>query len=273
MKNCLTILIATAAIIVISCGDEHQYFPEKKQADETATKIKFIHTASDTVGLNLFLDGVKLTGGASSTITSTGAVNMGTVKFDGSFPITDYVSVSGTSGNFSVIVPETYSAVDTFAVKTLSELVEPVASSTAYTVVLMGVTGAYETIIYEDDLTSTPMDDKAYIRFAGFIDNLADPLTLQGTPPVTTEDPAPVPVKLVEHINFKEMSPFIALPRVGKYTNVQLVNETTAAVVYTLPASSLLTTFVNNKVYTYYAKGRIGGAGVAAPGIGRAINR
>lgn len=273
MRNYITILIAAASFIVISCGDEHQYFPARQLADAAATKIKFIHAASDTVGLNLFLDGQKLTGAAPSTIASTGAVNTGTIKFDASFPITDYVGVTGASGGLSVIVPETYSATDTFEVKILSELDASLTSATSYTVALVGVTTAYETVVYEDDLSITPMDDKAYIRFAGFIDNLADPLTLQGTPPVTTEDPTPVPVKLAEHINYKDMSTFIALPRVGKYTNVQLINETTAAVVYTLPAASALTTFVNNKVYTYYAKGRIGGAGAAAPGIGRAINR
>jgi hypothetical protein len=272
MKNYISILIAAATITVISCGDEHQYFPEKQMADEASTKIKFIHAASDTVGLNLFLDGQKLTGNAPS-IVSTGAVNIGKVIFDTSFPITDYVSVSGAAGSFSAIVPETYTVTDTFAVKTLTELDATITSAKSYTVALVGVTTAYEMVLYEDDLSTAPMDDKAYIRFAGFIDNLADQLTLQGTPPATPEDPAPVPVKLVEHINFKDMSAFIALPRVGKYTNMQLINETTAAVVYTLPAASALNTFINNKVYTYYAKGRIGGAGGAAPGIGRSINR
>ncbi|MCC7526387.1 MAG: DUF4397 domain-containing protein [Chitinophagaceae bacterium] len=272
MKNYILILIAAASITVISCGDEHQYFPEKQMADGSSTKIKFIHAASDTVGLNLFLDGQKLTGNAPSTV-STGAVNMGTVKFDASFPVTDYVSVSGSEGKFSAIVPETYTAADTFPETILSELDASIDPSKKYTVVLVGVTSTYETILFEDDLSTTPLDDKAYIRFAGFIDNLADQLTLQGTPPATPEDPVPVPVKLAEHINFKDMSAFIALPRVGKYTSVQIVNETTAAVIYTLPGASSLNTFINNKVYTYYAKGRIGGTGAAAPGIGRAINR
>jgi hypothetical protein len=272
MRNNIVKIILAASTILVSCGDEQQYFPALGKADEGSTRLKFIHAASDTVGLNLFLDGNKITGNAPSTITTTGAVNMGTVKYDASFPVTDYVSVDNTSGGIELIVPEVYAAADTFPTKTLSTTDASLTASKSYTVALVGITGAYETVVYEDDLSVAPIDGKAYIRFAGFIDNLADgdELTLRATPPATTEDPAPVPVVLFQDVTYKEMTGFIALPRTGKYTNVQLVNETTAAVIYTLPATSSFVTFLGNKAYTMYARGRIGGA---VPALSRMTNR
>lgn len=273
MRNNIGKIILAASAIMVSCGDEQQYFPAQGKADVASVRIKFVHAAPDATGLNLFLGDQKITGNAPSTVTATGAVNMGTVKYDASFPVTDYVSVSNPAGSLSAIVPEVYLVSDTTASLTLSTLDASLSASSWYTVALVGITGAYETVVYNDDLSVAPIDGNAYIRFAGFIDNLADELTLRATPPATTEDPAPVPVVLFQDVSYKEMTGFIALPRTGKYTNVQIVNETTAAVIYTLPSTSSFVTFLGNKAYTFYARGRIGGAGVAVPALSRMTNR
>lgn len=256
-----------------ACGDEHQFSPSISNEFQTNAKIKFIHAASDTVGVNLFLDGVKITGNLPSTIATAGAVNfgkvnIGTVAFQNAFPVTNYTSAPGSSGTFTVVFPESYNATTTFLTKTLSTVAAPALNeSSYYTVAFIGISPSYETVTFTDDLSQAPLDGKAYIRFGNFLYNYPDPLNLVGTPPGGT------PVTLVSNISYKGMSGFVALPVVGLYTNVQLVNATTGVIVPTTILAAGSSTFVNNKVYTIFARGRLAGPGAAAPGLSRLTNR
>lgn len=263
--------VAAALLLVQACGDEHQFSPIISSEFESNAKIKFIHAASDTVGVNLFLDGVKITGNLPSTITTAGSVNfgkvnIGTVAFQSTYPVTNYTSAPGSSGVFTIVFPESYNTTTTFLTKTLSTVTAPTLDETGYyTVAFIGNSPSYETVTYADDLSQAPIDGQAYIRFANFLLNYPNNLSLVGTPPGGT------PTTLIPNIAYKEMSGFVALPTVGLYTNVQIVNTSTLAVVATLVAGS--STFVNNKVYTIFARGRNAGAGGQAPGVTRAINR
>lgn len=274
MRNNIYKLIMAASIVLVSCGDEQQLYPNVSVADEGSVRLRFLHAASDTVGVNLFMNDLKISAGAQS-ILSTGTVNVGRINFGGDFPVTGYASIEPASGNLSVVFPETYAIVSsapvTYLKKTMSTANASLAAGSWNTVAFLGVSPTYETVVFSDDLTAAPIDGKAYVRFAGFIHNLADELTLRGTPPVTPTDPAPTPVILFQDVSYKEMTGFIALPRTGIYTSVQIVNETTGLVVAT--ASAALSTFASNKAYTLFAQGRVGGPGTTAPGIGRMANR
>lgn len=265
------------AFLMQSCGDEHTFLPQVEKASDALPKIKFIHAASDTVGVNLFLDEKKITGNVPATITTVGSVNIGkvnigTISFQSTFPVTYYTSVDKSSGTFSVVFPESYNATTTFLTKTLSTgSVPALEPASHYTVAFVGITKAYETVVYEDDLASAPIDGQSYVRFANFIDNSAGNLTLVATPPATTDDPNPVQIILFPNVSYKGMSGFVALPRPGAYTNVRILNPSNNAVIATLPGTN--STFANNKVYTIFARGRIGGANAAAPGLTRIINR
>jgi hypothetical protein len=271
MRNNIFKLIVTASIMLTSCGDEQQFFPDITNEYRTNAQIKFIHAASDTVGVNLFLDGTKITGNLPSTITTFGSVNLGkvnigTVTFQNAYPVTDYTSAPGTSGTFTVVFPESYNATTTFPTKTLSTVASPTLNASSYyTAAFVGVSPSYETVIYQDDLSQAPLNGSAYIRFANFIPNYTDNLSLVATPPGGT------PITLFPNVAYKGMTEFIALPVTGAYTNVQIVDATTSAVVATLAAGS--SSFVNNKVYTVFARGRVGGAGTAVPGVSRMTNR
>lgn len=278
MRIKIIVLSFITVLITQSCGDEHQFLPEVEPAKSENPKIKFIHAASDTVGVNLFLDGLKITGNVPSTITTIGSeflgqVNVGTVTFQNAFPVTNYTTVENTSGTFNVVFPESYSATKKFNAKTLSSASAPsLDASSYYTVAFMGISGAYETVVYSDDLSGTPIDGNIYVRFGNFLSGtIPQNLTLVATPPVTTDDPTPARIILFENIPYKAMTGFVTLPRTGTYTNVQLLNPSNNAVIATLATTS--TAFATNKVYTVFARGRIGGTGSLAPGVSRAINR
>lgn len=278
MKNHIIKICFAAALALQACGDEHVFLPGIENAPGETAKLKFVHAASDTVGVNLFLDDLKITGSGPSTITTFGSVNigkvnLGTITFQNAFPVTNYTSVDRSSGTFNVIFPLSYNATTTFNQKTMSSLqAAALDPDTYYTVAFVGVYPTYETVLYEDDLSQAPIDGKAYVRFANFIHNSTDKLTIRATPPATAEDPNPIPVTLFSAVEYKGMTPFIALPRTGTYTNVQILNASTNAVITTLAAAN--SNFQNNKVYTVFARGRIGGAvGNAVPGLTRIINR
>jgi hypothetical protein len=270
----LTIMIALS---MQACGDEHQFLPQIEKASDPDPKIKFIHAASDTVGVNLFLANSKITGNLPSTITTFGSVNLGkvnpgTVTFQNAFPVTNYTSVKNPSGILSVVFPESYNATTTFPKKTLSSVdVSALAPLAYYTVAFVGVSPAYETVVYEDDLSDTPIDGKTYIRFANFIHNSPTNLTLRATPPATTDEPTPAAITLFLNVAYKGMTEFVALPRSGAYTNIQILNANTNGVIATLASAN--SALANNKVYTIFARGRIGATGTAAPGVTRIINR
>src|SRR5688572_9473400 len=96
MKKNIGIFSFALALLLQSCGDEHQFWPHVAPATQDAPKIKFIHAASDTVGVNLFFNDTKVTGNAPSKITTIGSVNLdkvnlGTVTFQNAFPVTNYM--------------------------------------------------------------------------------------------------------------------------------------------------------------------------------------
>lgn len=273
MKNYISKILLAASVVLASCGEEQEFFQQFSKTDNESIRLRFVHAASDTVGVNLFLNNQKISGAAQS-ILSTGQVNVGRINFGGDFPITGYTTLVNGSGNLSVIFPETYTTTTTYAAKTMSTVNSTLAAPKWYTVAFIGVSPNYETKIYEDDMHLAPIDGKAYLRFASFIDNLTDPVKLVVTPPATTEDPNPNPITLFENVNYKTMTGFIALPQTGTYKTLQLINQTTGSVLFTLsPATSTLYTYVDNKAYTLFARGRIGGTGSAAPAFGRMLNR
>lgn len=274
MKSKLLILSFLIALLIQACGDEHVFLTKIGPASASGPKIKFIHAASDTVGMNLFLDDLKITGNTPNTITTVGSpnylkVNVGVITLGNAFPVTNYRSVENTSGTFSVVFPETYTALTTYNTKIMSTTAAPsMDASSFYTVAFTGVYPNYETVVYEDDLSQAPLNGKSYIRFANFVSN-STTLAFRMTPPATTEDPAPASVTFFPTVSYKDMSTFVELPRTGAYTAITVVNNATGTTYATLANTS----FVDNKVYTIFARGRVGGAGTSAPAVSRVINR
>lgn len=277
-KFSVHIAMLTSMATILSCGQEHEYFKGlTTPSNSSGVQIKFIHAASDTVGVNLFVDDVKITGNSATVITTVGApnegqINIGSVAYQNGFPVTDYMSMDN-SGTFSVVVPDVYTNTTTTSGKKLSTLSAPSLNG-ANTVAFVGVTGSYALVALPDNLANAPIDGNTYIRFANFIHNSANPITLRAIPPA---DPAPAPapteITLVPSIAYKAVSDFIALPKVGTYTNIKIYDAVTNTLIATLPNTSAFTSFINNKAYTIFARGQIGKTGTPAPGISRVTNR
>jgi hypothetical protein len=261
-------------LFVQACGDEHVFLTKVGPASGSGPKIKFIHSASDTVGMNLFLDDVKVSGNTPNTITTVGStnygkVNVGVITLGNAFPVTNYTSVENTTGTFSVVFPETYTALATFNKKTMSTVAAPsMDASSFYTVAFLGVYPTYETVVYSHTAAEIPLDGKSYIRFANFVNN-STTFSFRMTPPATVEDPTPAPVTFYPAVSYKQMGAFVALPRTGAYTAITVINNATGATYATLANTS----FVDNKVYTIFARGQVAGTGSRAPAVSRVIDR
>ena len=260
--------LSAMILLVWSCGDEKEFFTDISPS--SGTKIKFIHAASDAAGVNFFVDGVKVSAAGTSIVPATQAVNIGSIAYQGTFPGTNYVTLPGTS-LVEMIVPTLYKADDTIASQTILSKEIITTSEANYTIAFVGITGAFDAILIEDDLSVAPTNEKAFVKFANFIHNSTDKLTLKATPPVTTDNPTPTPIILAQNVGYTEASSFIELPVTGLYTNVRIHNAVTDAVVATLVAGS--STFTGNNVYTIFARGQIGGTGTKVPGVTRVIDR
>ncbi len=256
-----------------SCGQEQDYFPSKTAIDNSSVAyLKFVHAASDTVGVNYFLGDLKVTAGTPSTLTGTTNTNIGTVPYLNAFPITDYTTVTPGALASKVIVPEFYTTTKTYGTKTLNTGNVSLVAGSSYTVAFVGVTPAYETVLLSDDLSTAPIDGKAYIKFANFIHN-SPGLSLRATPPVNKDGTVNAPVILFSNIAYKSASGFTALPLTGTYTSVQIIDESIIPPKVIATLASNVSTFSDNKVYTIFARGQIGVTGAKAPGGNRIINR
>lgn len=272
MKH-ITKLMILVAMLLFSCGEDHNFTPALKPIDNSAVAyVKFVHAASDTTGVNYFIGDTKITGNAPTTVAGTTLVNIGTVTYSNAYPVSDYTTISPGSGTTKIIVPEVFSATATYPTKTLSTSTINATGGVSYTVAFVGFTKNYETVVLTDDLNTTPIDGKAYIRFANFIQN-APVLSLRATPPNNPDGSTNAPVILASNIGYKSASGFVALPFTGTYTNVQIINTATTPATVVATVAANLSSFADNKVYTVFARGQIGLTGNRAPAGSRMIHR
>jgi hypothetical protein len=256
MKNITysTAVFILATCMLGACGDEHVYFTKTRSSGEGA-KVKFVHAASDALGVNFYVNGAKV---------SSGAAAGSTIAYAASFPGTNYSILTPGVTEVKVLIPETLTTPQSVLVTSNIDTDD----DTYYTVALAGVTPNYETVLINDDLSSIPYDGKTYVRFVNLIHNTTNNLKVVATINVGTP-PAPVTTVIAENIAYKQTSGFIALDP-GDYT-IQLKDGTTDAVIATANAATKLV--AGNRTYTLFGRGQIGMAGAAAPALDRMTNR
>lgn len=243
------------AIMIFSCGDEHEFIKISSPSPTSGIHVKFIHASAEglevtpTSGakfirpLNFFVDDTKV----SSTIS-----------YGTAFPVTGYTVLS-VSDAIDIKAPLTAATATVAELPAMDILTSNVslAANGFFTVALIGPLAARETLVITDDQSQIPIDGQAYIRVMNFIHNSTNGIMLVATPPKDKpEDPTPAPITLVEKLNYKEVSGFIALPKTGVYTSVQLKDAVTGTVLTTYTAAN--STFAANKVYSLYGRGQLG---------------
>jgi hypothetical protein len=239
-----------STVIMISCGDEQVFFKSIEPVEGSNAKVKFIHAASDTTGVNWFLDEQKVTSGVLvGTETAPSVVAYAVV-----FPAVDYSTVSSGSYPLKVIVPDKKVGTTQYLKKTMVTTSLNADDQKYYTIAFAGVTGSYETVVIEDAMGAIPLDGQSYVRFVNLIHNSAELLDVEAT---KVTSPASTPLLIADNVAYKSSTTFAALAP-GNYT-LKLLNGTTSAnYPPSATASNIAVTLVGNKVYTFYSRGQVG---------------
>jgi hypothetical protein len=244
LNNYIRVLsLLTGGLLLASCGDEKSYFPNYTVAPGGAN-IKFIHSAPDVAGANLFLNEGKLTSGAT--------VNSG-VAFAGAFPVQYYSLVNSGSVGIKVVVPATTTASE---VLVTSGTVD-VQDGQFYTIALSGIAPNYSTTLVNDDMSSLSYNGKSVVRFVNLIHNSTNKLSVVAK---LTTNGNTVTTNVAQGVAYKEATGFVELEP-GDYT-IELRDATTNALITTVGTANKV--LGGNRVYTFFARGQIGSASPAA---------
>ncbi len=254
MKNINRFLSAALVTIglsslCISCADEHEFFPQMQVAE--GTNVKFVHAASDAKGVNFYVN--------SAVVPPSTAPNYN--AYLSTFPVTNYAVLGAGSLAVKVAVPAT----DVIPESVLGNVSVTANNNENRTIALVGVSPSYEVISIDDNLSTAPLDGKAYVRLVNFIHNSTNSIYLEVT------DGNNVTTTYFKNTPYKSASAFVGLP-FGSYTNIRIKDGVTNAVIAT--SANTVWALTANKVYTYYATGQIGQTSTALrPTLSRMINR
>src|SRR5688572_16533542 len=250
-----------SSMIMISCGEEQTFFKSVGSIPDGA-RIKFIHAASDTTGANFFLSGQKISSGTTVGTATAPSV----VAYPIPFPAVDYSTVTSGSYTLQVIVPDKLDGTTQYVQKTMVSSDLSLDAEKYYTIAFAGVTGAYQAVVLEDATGSIPFDGQSYIRFVNLIHNSTNKVNVVATP--LSGDLTPI--NIATNVGYKEVVEFTGqIPR--NYT-IRLLDAVTPATVLAT-ASAANGTLIGNRVYTLFARGRIGAGGTGAPVLDRMVNR
>jgi hypothetical protein len=280
------ILPLVTMAIVLSCGEEHDFYKNIEYSSDANAKMKFFNaavgpitgTSGSSVPVNYFLDGNKIT----SVNVATGTIPVG-FGFGGTYPGNiDYSSVAAGTKTLESITPESTSTgvppvVTPAIVRTTNSIATE--SGKSYTSFLVGsATTAYKNYFVQDDFSVTTDPTKAYIRFVNTVENTPAggyTFVLTKNYPATATNPAvSKDLVTISNVNFIAGStvfiPFEPNVSSDSSTYTLTLKQGTTTV-------NTLTTFVNprpTKVYTFVALGSVGLTGTTwAPKLTFYTNR
>jgi hypothetical protein len=246
--------LLTGGLLLASCGDEKSYFPNYTVAPGGAN-IKFIHSAPDVPGANLFLNEGKVTSGAT--------INSG-VAFAAAFPVSYYSLVTPGSLGIKVVVPATTTTSEVLVTSGNIDVQE----GQFYTIALSGIAPNYSTTLLNDDISSISYNGKSVVRFINLIHNSTNKLSVVAK---LTTNGNTTTTNVAQGVAYKEATAFVELEP-GDYT-IELRDATTNALVAAVSTANKV--LAGNRVYTFFARGLIGSASPAAkvPTLERATLR
>ena len=225
--------------MMVSCGDEHQYFPSLGSA--TGAKLKFFHGASDTVAVNFLVNG---------TLVSPAGGN----AYASYFPVTGYTTYTPGDLNIKAEVPAT----DTTVAIPMATVALNGQNDQNKTIAFTGVTGSYEMFSIDDNISTIPFDGKAYVRLVNFIQDSPNGISLEMTNAAGTS-------VVATNVVYKGASTFVPVEP-GTYSSIKILNAVGGGNLSS--AASSRRTLIGNKIYTYYGRGLF-----AKPSIDWMFNR
>ncbi|POY37745.1 hypothetical protein C3L50_14360 [Flavobacterium alvei] len=276
-------------VLIVSCGDEHNFTPYESSAPENAANVKFIHTAVGASGTNFqvnYFMGVEKISSVGVTVGLPIGITMGSV-----YPVTLYSLVQSGDQPFSAVTPKIAAtatvaeipAVDRFVGKLVTE------KGKYYSNFLIGslpnVTPVtYSTYQVNDDFSPVLDKTKAYIRFINVISNtpvagydlgIIKTTSISGATPVVNQE-----IQTYKNVTFKGGSEvFIPIeaqdPTDARGYQIQLRVAGSATNNPTLAAPALVANLANSgtgilvpragRVYTIFCRGFAGGLSAGAP--------
>jgi len=279
------IILLLGVIMIVSCGDEHNFAPYATSAVENASNVKFIHTAVGAAGTNFQVNYFMGTEKISSVGVSVG-FPIG-ISYGSQFPAPiNYALVKSGDQPLSIVTPKIAATATLPEIPAVECFVGKLVTETAkfYTNFLIGslptVTPVtYSTYQINDDLSVAALDKtKAYIRFINVVNNapvagydlgIIKTTSLSGVTPVVTKE-----VQTYKNITFKGGDEkFIAIeaqePTDTRGYQLQLRIAGSASNNPTLAAPALVANQANSgtgifvpragRIYTIYCRGFVGG--------------
>ena len=237
------------AAILLSCRDEQIFFQDVVPTE--GARLKFVHSASDASGVHFYVNDSRITSGAASGTA---------LNYSISFPGTNYSALTPGSLAVKIAVPATATVAETVLVtSTIST-----ENNNYYTVALAGISGSYEAILLNDDVSAIAYDGKAYVRFVNLIHNSTNKVN------VIAKLGTAAPVTIAQNVPYKQFITFTGMDP-GDYTITLVDAVNTSTVLAT--ASATVRNITGNKVYTLFARGQIGKTGALVPVLDRMVNR
>jgi len=247
--------LATAALVGWSCEKNALTLPDEPVT--SGARVKLVHAAPEAPGVDLFVNGTKLSAFTPANASTTSPGTPVPISFNNTFP--------GTGANYAVVpVGQTALRVSAPATTTATsatviyEQTTQLEDNKYYSLLLTGAGLKPEVLLVNDDFSNAIDPNKFYVRFVNLIPNDVKYDLVLSTGTVVIPGAA-----------YKSVSPFVG---VDVSNNVSLVLRATGTTA-NIGTTYTFTSTANGRVLTLFARGLPGKTGAQAPALNGYLNR
>lgn len=251
LKNSLYLLLVS--ILFVSCEKNALQLPIDVIA--SGARVKLIHAAPDTPGIDLYIGNNKFSAFTPTGSTSTFAGNPTGVPYNNTFPgnASNYAIVTPGATSLSISAPAATSTASATAIGSINATFE---DNKYYSVFVAGTGAKPEIFTITDDFSNAVDQTKYYVRFINLTTGQNYDMGLSnGT-------------MLATNLAYKATSSFIPVDISVSPSFVFRVPGTTANV-----GTITFTNSIAGRVITVFTRGVAGKTGTPAPGINFYVNR
>ncbi|CCH55051.1 hypothetical protein BN8_04283 [Fibrisoma limi BUZ 3] len=249
------IALSVAALIGWSCEKNALILPNEPVT--SGARIKLVHAALEAPGVDLFVNGTKLSAFTPANASTTSPGTPVPISFNNTFPGTgaSYAVVPVGQAALQISAPATTTAT---SATVLYEQTTQLEDNKYYSLLLTGAGQKPDVLLVTDDFSNANDPSKFYVRFVNLIPNDVKYDLALSTGTV-----------LVSGAAYKSVSPFVG---VDVSNNVSLVLRA-AGTTTNIGAVYTFTSTANGRVLTLFARGLPGKTGTQAPALNGYVNR